>query len=338
MALAALAPLLGSLAGGSLAGAGVLSGLGIGADALGGLTASAIGSGLGTTLATGDIGKGLESGALGFGLGGLMGGLGGVTPSNVASGINSFTGSSLPVNALTPGAATAADPLGALTGTSTSGLANSMSTIAPVDLSGLSSQMANIPGAGAATTGGLNGMLSGVGGTQGLIKAGTVALPGLSMIPAAGAGTTTPTYTSPGLTPYQTRSAAPIAAGYNAGTMPEMSYFTPYSGYAAGGRIKGPDMSGMGAISPPSPDFAVPAGPVGDGSSDSVPAMVDGNQPALLSQNEHVIPADAVAHIGNGSSEAGHRELKKMVNRVRVAKTGKAAMPARINPQGMMPA
>ena len=331
MALAALAPLLGSLAGGSLAGAGALSGLGIGADALGGLTASALGSGLGTTLATGDIGKGLESGALGFGLGGLMGGFGGAgASSSVGQGVNS---------ALTPGAATAADPLGALTGTSGAGLSNSMASIAPVNLSNLSAQMATIPGAGAtAATNPMAGMLGGIGGTQGLIKAGEVALPGLSMIPAAGSGTTNPTYTSPGLTPYKTRSAAAIPAGYNAGTMPEMSYFTPYGGYASGGRVANPDMSGMGAISPPAPDFAVPPGPTGDGSSDSVPAMVDGQTPALLSQNEHIIPADAVAHLGNGSSAAGHLALKKMVNRVRVEKTGKASMPARINPQAMMPA
>ena len=329
MALAALAPLLGSLAGGSLAGAGALSGLGIGADALGGLTASALGSGLGTTLATGDIGKGLESGALGFGLGGLMGGFGGAgASSSVGQGVNS---------ALTPGAATAADPLGALTGTSGAGLSNSMASIAPVNLSNLSAQMATIPGAGAtAATNPMAGMLGGIGGTQGLIKAGEVALPGLSMIPAAGSGITNPTYTSPGLTPYKTRSAAAIPAGYNAGTMPEMSYFTPYGGYAAGGRISGPDMSGMGAISPPSPDYAVP--PVaGDGTSDSIAATVDGKSPALLSSDEHVIDAATVAHLGNGSSAAGHQALKKMVNRVRVAKTGRASMPTRINPQAMMP-
>jgi len=76
----------------------------------------------------------------------------------------------------------------------------------------------------------------------------------------------------------------------------------------------------------------------GDGSSDNIPATIDGKQPALLSSNEHVIDAATVAHLGNGSSAAGHKALKNMVKRVRLAKTGSAAMPPRINPQAMLPA
>jgi hypothetical protein len=43
----------------------------------------------------------------------------------------------------------------------------------------------------------------------------------------------------------------------------------------------------------------------GDGMSDSVPADIEGVQEARLADGEFVIPADVVADIGNGSSDAG---------------------------------
>lgn len=78
--------------------------------------------------------------------------------------------------------------------------------------------------------------------------------------------------------------------------------------YASGGRIRGP-RGGINA------GGAVPA--IGDGLSDSVPAMGPGGRPIQLAADEHVIPADAVAALGNGSSNAGHRALKGMVERIR---------------------
>jgi hypothetical protein len=63
-----LAPLIGSWLGSAAAGAGMLGGLGT-------LAGSAIGSGLATTLATGDIEQGLISGITGFGLGSALQGL-----------------------------------------------------------------------------------------------------------------------------------------------------------------------------------------------------------------------------------------------------------------------
>ena len=38
------------------------------------------------------------------------------------------------------------------------------------------------------------------------------------------------------------------------------------------------------------------------GMSDSVPAMINGAQPAALSEGEYVIPADVVAMVGDGGS------------------------------------
>lgn len=55
----------------------------------------------------------------------------------------------------------------------------------------------------------------------------------------------------------------------------------------------------------------------GDGKSDSIPAVIDGSQPAALSSGEFVIPADAVSALGRGSNEAGARKLQMMVNKVK---------------------
>jgi hypothetical protein len=68
--------------------------------------------------------------------------------------------------------------------------------------------------------------------------------------------------------------------------------------------------------------FGGPVGGMGDGLSDSVPAMIDGRQPAALSRGEFVIPADAVSGLGNGSTDAGAEQLQGMVNNVRMARGG----------------
>lgn len=75
----------------------------------------------------------------------------------------------------------------------------------------------------------------------------------------------------------------------------------------------------------------------GDGQSDSIPASVDGNQPAQLSEGEYVIPSDAVSDLGNGSSEAGGRQLDQMVERIRRSR-GRSGQPPAVAPMGLMPA
>lgn len=57
----------------------------------------------------------------------------------------------------------------------------------------------------------------------------------------------------------------------------------------------------------------------GDGVSDSIPAMIDGQQHAALSTDEYVIPARVVAELGNGSSTAGAKKLDAMLSRVEAA-------------------
>ena len=90
-----------------------------------------------------------------------------------------------------------------------------------------------------------------------------------------------------------------------------------YADYARGGRmLKGP----------------------GDGMSDSIPAVIAGKQPARLANDEFVVPADVVSHLGNGSSDAGAKQLYRMMDKVRAARTGKQAQAKQINPTKYMPA
>jgi hypothetical protein len=76
----------------------------------------------------------------------------------------------------------------------------------------------------------------------------------------------------------------------------------------------------------------------GDGMSDSIPATIEGKQPARLADGEFVIPADVVSHIGNGSSKAGSKQLYAMLDRIRKARTGHTKQGKEIKPQKYMPA
>jgi hypothetical protein len=90
-----------------------------------------------------------------------------------------------------------------------------------------------------------------------------------------------------------------------------------YSDYARGGRmLKGP----------------------GDGMSDSIPASIAGKRPARLANEEFVVPADVVSHLGNGSSDAGAKQLYAMMDRVRTARTGRKSQGREIRPQKYMAA
>lgn len=87
-------------------------------------------------------------------------------------------------------------------------------------------------------------------------------------------------------------------------------------GYAKGGYLDGP----------------------GDGMSDSIPATIEGKQPARLADGEFVVPADVVSHLGNGSTKAGSQRLYGMLDKVRKARTGSAKQGKQINPNKYMPA
>jgi len=76
----------------------------------------------------------------------------------------------------------------------------------------------------------------------------------------------------------------------------------------------------------------------GDGMSDSIPATIEGKQPARLADGEFVVPADVVSHLGNGSSKAGSQRLYSMLDKVRKARTGNKKQGKEINPNKYMPA
>ena len=79
-------------------------------------------------------------------------------------------------------------------------------------------------------------------------------------------------------------------------------------------------------------------GTVGDGMSDEIKATIDGEQEARLSDGEFVLPADIVSHLGNGSSDAGAKQLYSMMDRLRQARTGTEKQGKEINAGRYMPA
>lgn len=76
----------------------------------------------------------------------------------------------------------------------------------------------------------------------------------------------------------------------------------------------------------------------GDGMSDNIPATISNKRPARLADGEFVVPADVVSHLGNGSTDAGAKQLYAMMDKVRSARTGRKAQGKQIKPQKYMPA
>ena len=76
----------------------------------------------------------------------------------------------------------------------------------------------------------------------------------------------------------------------------------------------------------------------GDGMSDEVYGDIENEQKVALSKDEFIVPADVVSSLGNGSSDAGADELYKMMERVRMAKTGKKTQPPEIEAEDYLPA
>ena len=124
-----------------------------------------------------------------------------------------------------------------------------------------------------------------------------------------------------GFTDAQLREAA--AKQYGAIKDEDWNYIKSQAGYAGGGEIamaKGRYLQGET-----------------DGMADKLPARIGRDQPAALSHGEFVIPADVVSHMGNGNSDAGAKKLYKMMDKIRMARTGTKKQGKRINPDKFMP-
>ena len=79
----------------------------------------------------------------------------------------------------------------------------------------------------------------------------------------------------------------------------------------------------------------------GDGVSDSIPAQIGQHQPARLADGEFVVPARIVSELGNGSTEAGAKQLYKMLDRVQNARgktTAKGKVAKNTNAAKYLPA
>jgi len=76
----------------------------------------------------------------------------------------------------------------------------------------------------------------------------------------------------------------------------------------------------------------------GDGMSDSIPASIGSKQPARLADGEFVVPSDVVSHLGNGSTDAGAKQLYSMMNKVRKARTGNQKQGRQISAGKYLPA
>lgn len=105
---------------------------------------------------------------------------------------------------------------------------------------------------------------------------------------------------------------------------------------AARADLRNPDspLIALGIRSPQDPLLAAAFGGVvegpGTGTSDSVPAVINGTTPAALSDGEFVVPAHAVSALGAGSTKAGANKLHSMLDRInrRSKKAGNEVMPA----------
>jgi len=112
---------------------------------------------------------------------------------------------------------------------------------------------------------------------------------------------------------------------------PSIDAFTgEENGFAAGGLSSLPEYKAGGKLL---------NGP-GDGMSDSIPAVIQGQKPqrAALADGEFVVPADVVSHLGNGSTKAGANQLYAMMDKVRQARTGSKKQGTQINPARFVPA
>jgi len=143
--------------------------------------------------------------------------------------------------------------------------------------------------------------------------------------------------------------AGDLAAQYEARKKKERERFAPQVAYLqsipiygrSGGLMKlaGGGMTYMEAGGTTGPTGAPrDVTGTGDGMSDSVPATIEGVQEARLADGEFVIPADVVADIGNGSSDAGSKKLYDMMDRVRKARHGTTEQPPEIKAERLMPA
>lgn len=122
-------------------------------------------------------------------------------------------------------------------------------------------------------------------------------------------------------------SAQVLAADYDTKTNPYTGTESPI-GMASGG------ISNLGNYSDGGQLLRGP----GDGVSDSIPASIGRKQPARLADGEFVVPARAVSELGNGSTEAGAKQLYSMLDRIETKRKKGRGLAYQAKPRNLMPA
>lgn len=179
--------------------------------------------------------------------------------------------------------------------------------------------------------GGVDKFVTAAGGTgPALFQAGSAAMPAINALTPEPEG---PPSTSLGFGPF-----TPISELRNR--------YADRMGYAQGGVASLNPMHGMFDARNANREFGEPMGGYkkggyldgpGDGMSDSIPATIEGRQPARLADGEFVVPADVVSHLGNGSTKAGAQRLYDMMDRVRKARTGRTKQGKQIKADKYLP-
>jgi len=128
---------------------------------------------------------------------------------------------------------------------------------------------------------------------------------------------------APAPAPAPTPSGGEVVTGATGGSVDDIlvGYGGGEVGYNQGGMAMGRYLSGGG-----------------DGMSDSIPATINNKQPARLADGEFVVPADVVADLGNGSSNAGAKKLYAMMKKIRQARHGTSKQPPEVKAEKAMPA
>jgi hypothetical protein len=289
------------------------------------------------------LGKGLLSGLMSFGLGSAFSGLAEAGATAATTAVSSVD----PVKNVAANVAEEAAK-GSMAGAGSSvpmgffdkavqGISN-----IPDKLSNIPNTLSNI-GTGLTDPTALmkNALPAGTGlmSAYGLAQASNAPSAWTPAMPQQPTGPTQPTPTNL-RTP--TGYAPTVATGYGSRTG-EGTFFSPNPGFpymaSSGGHVKALATGGVIPRGYDSYEMArggiasMPSGMIrgpGAGMDDAINGTIDGRREVRLSDGEYVLSADVVSSIGDGSSEAGARRLKKMVENIREKKYGRPKQPGKL--------
>lgn len=310
-------------------------------------------SGLGTFAATGNLGKGILSGLMSFGLGSIGGELASAGAEAVGEGTKAATdlaaksaaGTLDPSRMVSTSAIDRAiDPsIGSIAGDATAQATSATTLAAPAKQSlgffdKVSQGFQNAPqtfsnmGQGLVNPQNLNFSkmimpgIMGASGAYGLYQAGQQPpVPPQPMMPQQGQAPQLTSSTNPPRIPTNPNQPQ----GYSTSQFPmEQSFFRPntawggYPSYAAAG---GPQRA---YVQPDGTPYELARGGVaelpsgmirgpGGGMDDKIKGTIEGRRDVYLSDGEYVVDAKTIAALGDGSSEAGAEKMKEIVEEIR---------------------